>query len=57
MSEMNTNSRRVRAASLSLDFDLAAAQGVDLAQFPPVVTARPYIVAEIEPHIAVRFGR
>src|SRR5688572_1946881 len=40
---------RGRAALLSLDFDLAASHGVDLAQSPPVVTARPYIVAEIEP--------
>ncbi len=40
---------RGRAALLSLDFDLAASHDVDLAQSPPVVTARPYIVAEIEP--------
>jgi hypothetical protein len=40
---------RGRAALLSLDFDLAASNTVDLAQSPPVVTARPYIVAEVEP--------
>jgi hypothetical protein len=40
---------RGRAALLALDFDLAASHAVDLAQTPPVVTARPYIVAEIEP--------
>ena len=40
---------RGRAALLALDFDLAASHDVDLAQSPPVVTARPYIVAEIEP--------
>jgi hypothetical protein len=38
-----------RAALLSLDFDLAASHEVDLSQSPPVVKARPYIVAEIEP--------
>lgn len=40
---------RGRAALLALDFDLAASHEVDLAQSPPVVKARPYIVAEIEP--------
>ena len=40
---------RGRAALLALDFDLAASHDVDLARSPPVVTARPYIVAEIEP--------
>ena len=40
---------RGRAALLALDFDLAASHDVDLAQSPPVVKARPYIVAEIEP--------
>jgi hypothetical protein len=40
---------RGRAALLALDFDLAASHEVDLAPSPPVVTARPYIVAEIEP--------
>jgi hypothetical protein len=40
---------RGRAALLSLDFDLAASHAVDLSQSPPVVEARPYIVAEVEP--------
>jgi hypothetical protein len=40
---------RGRAALLGLDFDLAASHDVDLAQSPPVVKARPYIVAEIAP--------
>jgi hypothetical protein len=40
---------RGRAALLSLDFDLAASHEVDLEQTPPVVKARPYIVAEIDP--------
>ncbi|HET7925009.1 MAG TPA: hypothetical protein VFL30_08925 [Rhodanobacteraceae bacterium] len=40
---------RGRAALLSLDFDLAASHEVDMAQSPPVVKARPYIVAEIDP--------
>ena len=40
---------RGRAALLALDFDLAASHDVDLARSPPVVTARPYILAEIEP--------
>ena len=40
---------RGRAAMLSLDFDLAASHEVDLSQSPPVVKARPYIVAEIDP--------
>jgi hypothetical protein len=40
---------RGRAAMLSLDFDLAASNEVDLSQSPPVVKARPYIVAEIDP--------
>ena len=40
---------RGRAAFLTLDFDLAASHEVDLAQAPPVVRARPYIVAEIQP--------
>jgi hypothetical protein len=40
---------RARAALLSLDFDLAASHEVDLSQSPPVVKARPYIVAEIDP--------
>jgi hypothetical protein len=40
---------RARAALLALDFDLAASHEVDLSQSPPIVTTRPYIVAEIEP--------
>jgi hypothetical protein len=40
---------RGRSALLGLDFDLAASHDVDLAQTPPVVKARPYIVAEIAP--------
>jgi len=40
---------RGRAALLALDFDLAASNDVDVAQSPPVVTARPYVVAEVEP--------
>jgi hypothetical protein len=40
---------RGRAAFLSLDFDLAASNEVDLGQSPIVVTARPFIVAEVQP--------
>lgn len=40
---------RGRAALLALDFDLAASNEVNLTQSPPVVKARPYVVAEIEP--------
>jgi hypothetical protein len=40
---------RGRAALLALDFDLAASHDVDVAPSPPVVTARPYIVAEAQP--------
>ncbi len=40
---------RGRAAFLSLDFDLAASNDVDITQSPPVVTARPYIAAEVVP--------
>jgi hypothetical protein len=40
---------RGRAALLALDFDLAASNEVNLSQSPPVVTARPYVVAEVEP--------
>jgi hypothetical protein len=40
---------RARAALLSLDFDLVASHEVDLTKSPPVVKARPYIVAEIDP--------
>ncbi len=40
---------RGRAALLALDFDLAASHDVDLTQSPPVVTARPFVVAEVTP--------
>ncbi|HEX7081549.1 MAG TPA: hypothetical protein VF329_11090 [Gammaproteobacteria bacterium] len=40
---------RGRAAFLTLDFDLAASHEVDTMQSPPVVTAEPYIVAEVSP--------
>jgi hypothetical protein len=40
---------RDRAALLALDFDLAASNEVNVAQSPPVVTARPYLVAEVRP--------
>jgi hypothetical protein len=40
---------RGRAAFLSLDFDLAASNDVDLSKTPVVVTARPFVVAEIQP--------
>jgi hypothetical protein len=40
---------RGRAALLAIDFDLKASHDVDLTQSPPRVTARPYIVAEVEP--------
>ena len=40
---------RGRAALLALDFDLAASNDVDMSQSPPVVTARPYLVAEVQP--------
>lgn len=40
---------RGRAALLALDFDLAASHEVDLAQSPPLVKARPFIVAEAQP--------
>jgi hypothetical protein len=40
---------RGRATFLTLDFDLAASNTVDLTQNPPVVTAQPYIVADVEP--------
>jgi hypothetical protein len=40
---------RGRAAFLTLDFDLAASHTVDVTQTPPIVTARPYIVADVEP--------
>lgn len=37
------------AALLSVDFDLAVSHEVDASQSPPLVTARPYIVAEVQP--------
>lgn len=40
---------RGRTAFLSLDFDLAASHTVDLTHSPAVVTALPYIVAEVAP--------
>jgi hypothetical protein len=40
---------RGRTALLSVDFDLAVSHQVDTSQSPPLVTAMPYIVAEIEP--------
>lgn len=40
---------RGRAALLALDFDLAASNEVDITRSPPVVTARPYVVAEVAP--------
>ena len=38
-----------RVSFLTLDFDLAASNSVDTTKTPPVVTARPYIVADVEP--------
>ncbi len=38
-----------RATFLTLDFDLVASNTVDATQSPPVVTAQPYIVADVEP--------
>lgn len=40
---------RARTAFLSLDFDLAASNQVDLTANPVLVTARPFIVAEVSP--------
>ena len=40
---------RGRAALLSVDFDLAASHVVDTGVAPVLVTAQPYIVAEVEP--------
>ena len=40
---------RGRTAFLSVDFDLAASHVVDTAVSPILVTAQPYIVAEVEP--------
>jgi hypothetical protein len=38
-----------RVSFLTLDFNLAASNSVDTTQTPPVVTARPFIVADVEP--------
>jgi hypothetical protein len=38
-----------RVTFLTLDFDLMASNTVDTTQSPPVVTASPFIVAEVEP--------
>lgn len=40
---------RGRAAFLSLDFDLAASNTVDVTKSPPVVTAQPVLIAEVAP--------
>ena len=40
---------RARAVLLSLDFDLHASHAVDITRTPAVVTAQPYIVAEVMP--------
>jgi hypothetical protein len=40
---------RGRASLLALDFDLAASHNVDLTQSTPIVTARPFVVAEVAP--------
>lgn len=40
---------RGRAALLALDFDLAASHEVNVGAAPPIVTARPYVSAEIQP--------
>jgi hypothetical protein len=40
---------RGRAAFLAVDFDLAASNVVDVTASPPLVRARPYIVAEVQP--------
>jgi hypothetical protein len=40
---------RGRTAFLAVDFDLGASHDVDTTQSPPLVTARPYIVAEVQP--------
>ena len=40
---------RGRAALLSLDLDLAASNEVNASATPPVVTARPFLVAEVDP--------
>lgn len=41
--------RRGLPSLLNVDFDLAASHDVDTNQMPPVVTAAPFIVAELEP--------
>jgi len=41
--------RRGLPALLNIDFDLAASHEVDTSQSPPVVTAAPFIIAELEP--------
>ncbi len=38
-----------RPGLLSVDFDLAASHEVDTAQSPPLVTAMPFLVADIDP--------
>ncbi len=38
-----------RVSFLSLDFDLAASNTVDITKNPPVVTAQPYFVADVQP--------
>jgi hypothetical protein len=39
---------QARASFLTLDFDLAASNAVDTTRTPPVVTARPYMVADVD---------
>jgi hypothetical protein len=38
-----------RTAFLTIDFDLAASHEIDLSVTPALVTARPYLVAEVQP--------
>jgi hypothetical protein len=38
-----------RVSFLTLDFNLAASNSVDTTKTPPVVTAQPFIVADVEP--------
>jgi hypothetical protein len=38
-----------RVSFLTLDFNLAASNSVDTTKSPPVVTAQPFIVADVEP--------
>lgn len=40
---------RRQLATLTVDFDLAASHSVDTAVTPPLVTARPFIIAEVQP--------